>query len=66
MVTYQVTIKQTITRVIKVDFFEPQGRVHAIKDQVLEYGIVEAFNDFPEWENLGSQDIQITKVRKVK
>jgi len=66
MATYQATITQTITRVIKVECFELQPNCEFVKDHIREYGVVEAFNDYPEYENLGVQSIMITKVRKVK
>jgi hypothetical protein len=60
----EVTIKQTITRVVR---FETSYLSRTdIKKQVEAYGVTEAFSDFPEDENKGSIETIIVKIEKVK
>lgn len=62
MAYFEVTIKQTIVRVVKVETFDEKSTLAAVRSHVEAYGVAEAFSDYPEDENKGSIETKITSV----
>ncbi len=62
MPIFDVTIKRTFIRVVKVE----ADSISEATELAMNYGVVEAYSDFPEDESKAQEETKITKIVKVK